>query len=50
MSTKTHNNFTGIFCDHGPNAWQTQTHGKLVNKRLAVKDVFAVKNPKDIFQ
>ena len=47
MSTKTHNNFTGIFCDHGPNAWQTQTHGKLVNKRLAVKDVFAVKGERN---
>ena len=47
MSTKTDNNFTGIFCDHGPNAWQTQTHGKLVNKRLAVKDVFAVKGERN---
>ena len=47
MSTKTDNNFTGIFCDHGPNAWQTQTHGTLVNKRLAVKDVFAVKGERN---
>ncbi|TMO12133.1 amidase, partial [Pseudoalteromonas sp. S326] len=43
MSTKTHNNFTGIFCEHGPTAWQIQTHGILVNKCLAVKDVFAIK-------
>ncbi|MFL3650906.1 MAG: amidase family protein [Pseudoalteromonas sp.] len=47
MSTKTHNNFTGIFCDHGPKAWQTHTHGALINKRLAVKDVFAVKGERN---
>ena len=47
MSTKTHNNFTGIFCDHGPKAWQTHTHGALNNKRLAVKDVFAVKGERN---
>ncbi|MDO6547067.1 amidase family protein [Pseudoalteromonas carrageenovora] len=47
MSTKTHNNFTGIFCDHGPKSWQTHTHGALINKRLAVKDVFAVKGERN---
>lgn len=47
MSTNTNNNPTGIFCDHGQKAWQTQTHGALANNRLAVKDVFAVKGERN---
>ncbi|MGO2012928.1 MAG: hypothetical protein ACTJFM_13285, partial [Pseudoalteromonas sp.] len=44
MSIKTSNNHIGIFCDHGPKNWQITQQGLLANKRLAVKDVFAVKN------
>ncbi|MBQ4832910.1 amidase [Pseudoalteromonas sp. MMG010] len=44
MNIATSNQLTGIFCQHGPKNWQTSHTGPLVNKRLAVKDVFAVKN------
>lgn len=43
MSTKKNNKQSGIFCDHGPKAWQTHSQGQLKNKRLVVKDVFAIK-------
>ena len=46
MSTK-NNNTTGIFCDHGPKAWQTHYQGTLINKRLVVKDVFAIKGERN---
>jgi len=46
MSTK-NNNTTGIFCDHGPKAWQTHYQGTLINKRLAIKDVFAIKGERN---
>ncbi|MBQ4857803.1 amidase family protein [Pseudoalteromonas sp. MMG007] len=47
MSTQKNNNTAGIFCDHGPKAWQTHNQGTLNNKRLAVKDVFAVKGERN---
>ncbi|MEL0645901.1 amidase family protein [Pseudoalteromonas agarivorans] len=47
MSTQKNNNTAGIFCDHGPKAWQTHIQGTLNNKRLAVKDVFAVKGERN---
>lgn len=47
MSIKTSNNHIGIFCDHGPKNWQITQQGLLANKRLAVKDVFAVKNERN---
>ncbi|MEH6394298.1 amidase family protein [Pseudoalteromonas sp.] len=43
MSTKQNNKHNGIFCDHGPKAWQTHSQGRLKNQRLVVKDVFAIK-------
>ncbi|MDM7861335.1 amidase [Alteromonas sp. ASW11-36] len=36
-----------VFCLHGPVNWQLMPHGSLANKRLAVKDLFAIKGFKN---
>lgn len=47
MNTQLKNKNTGIFCDHGPSNWLSSQTGILSTKRLAVKDVFAVKKQKN---
>jgi len=47
MSNNSHINKDAIFCQHGPTSWQTRNEGYLVNKRLAVKDLFAIEGEKN---
>ncbi|WP_426369846.1 amidase family protein [Pseudocolwellia sp. HL-MZ7] len=47
MNNNSHINKNAIFCQHGPTQWQTSHQGILLNKRLAVKDLFAVKGEKN---
>ena len=47
MNNNSHTNKNAIFCDHGPTQWQTSQQGNLLNQRLAVKDLFAVKGEKN---
>jgi len=47
MKNNAHINKDAIFCQHGPTQWQTNQKGILLNQRLAVKDLFAVKGEKN---
>lgn len=47
MNTPLRINKEAIFCQHGPVKWQTCQQGSLLNQRLAVKDLFAVKGEKN---
>lgn len=43
MNNNLHINKAAIFCQHGPTEWQVSDEGSLIDERLAVKDLFAVK-------